>query len=267
MDINKYSPKGRMSTKHVFSVSDLEEGDIYEILHLARKLKQKQQVKEKLGVFEGKNVAKAENNIYAADTLYRWDVATETMKKVSLIPAAYGLTAESQNAERLYSRLLFAEKYESGNTFEYGNLFYYDIEKDGWVQVMLDASDDGYVLANQEDGAKLTGTALYTYGTPVGAWKYLVTQDGKETSCYVEKIGTLMSNVQANISKLTLRDLYDDGMITITPPDKNTTPEDMLDKEITVGGIPYGTIGSLTLDRMINIIYGIASGNIGTATP
>ena len=57
MDINKYSPKGRMSTKHVFSVSDLEEGDIYEILHLARKLKQKQQVKEKLGVFEGKNVA------------------------------------------------------------------------------------------------------------------------------------------------------------------------------------------------------------------
>lgn len=216
---------------------------------------------------EGKNVAKAENNIYAADTLYRWDVATETMKKVSLIPAAYGLTAESQNAERLYSRLLFAEKYESGNTFEYGNLFYYDIEKDGWVQVMLDASDDGYVLANQEDGAKLTGTALYTYGTPVGAWKYLVTQDGKETSCYVEKIGTLMSNVQANISKLTLRDLYDDGMITITPPDKNTTPEDMLDKEITVGGISYGTIGKLTLDRMINIIYGIASGNIGTATP
>ena len=57
MEINKYNPKGKMSTKHVFSVSDLEEGDIYEILHLARKLKQKQQVKEKLSVFEGKNVA------------------------------------------------------------------------------------------------------------------------------------------------------------------------------------------------------------------
>lgn len=57
MDINKYGPKGKMSTKHVFSVSDLEEGDIYEILHLARKLKMKQQVKEKLSVFDGKNVA------------------------------------------------------------------------------------------------------------------------------------------------------------------------------------------------------------------
>ncbi len=57
MDINKYNPKGKMSTKHIFSVSDLEESDIYEILHLARKLKQKQQVKEKLSVFDGKNVA------------------------------------------------------------------------------------------------------------------------------------------------------------------------------------------------------------------
>lgn len=215
---------------------------------------------------EGKNVAKAENNIYAADTLYRWDVATETMKKVSLIPAAYGLTAEGRAAGRLYSRLLFAGTYKDGYTFQFGNLFWFDMQKDGWVQVPLQVTNGEYTLAEDFDPAVITGN-LYTYGTPVGAWKYLVTQDGKETSCPVQYIGNLMSNVQANISKLTLRDLYDDGMITITPPDKNTTPEDMLDKEITVGGIPYGTIGSLTLDRMINIIYGIASGNIGTATP
>lgn len=57
MDINKYGAKGKIGIRHLFSAADLEEGQIYEILHLARKLKQKQQVKEKLGVFDGKNVA------------------------------------------------------------------------------------------------------------------------------------------------------------------------------------------------------------------
>ena len=211
---------------------------------------------------EGKNVAKAENNIYAADTLYRWDVATETMKKVSLIPAAYGLTAESQNAERLYSRLLFAEKYESGNTFEYGNLFWFDTEKEAWVQVPLQVTNGEYALAKDFDSAVIAGKNLYTYGTPVGAWKYLVTQDGKETSCPVQDIGSLMSNVQANISDLTLRDLYDDGMVDISAPD-GKTPEDVLNTDISRYSIAgCNTIGDLTLNGMINLIYDIASGNI-----
>ena len=213
---------------------------------------------------EGKNTATAENSIYAADTLYRWDIATETMKKVSLIPAAYGLTAEGQAAERLYSRLLYAGTYGNGYTFEYGNLFYFDMQKDGWVQVMLDVSGDGYVLANSEDAAKLIGQNLYTYGTPVGAWKYLVTQDGKETSCPVQDIGSLMSNVQANISKLTLRDLYDDGMVTITPPDESTTPEDMLNKDISAFKVPgCNTLGDLTLSGLINLVFNIASDPAG----
>lgn len=57
MDINKYGAKGKLGAAHLFSLAELDEGQIYEILHLARKLKQKQQVKEKLGVFDGKNVA------------------------------------------------------------------------------------------------------------------------------------------------------------------------------------------------------------------
>lgn len=218
---------------------------------------------------EGKNVAKAENNIYAADTLYRWDVTTETMKKVSLLPAAYGLTAEGQAAERLYSRLLFAGEYKDGYTFQYGNLFYYDIQKDGWVQVPLQVTNGEYTLAEDFDSAVIAGKNLYTYGTPVGAWKYLVTQDGKETSCPVQDIGSLMSNVQANISKLTLRDLYDDGMVDISAPD-GKTPEDVLNTDISRFGIAdCDTIGKLTLNGMINLIYDIASGNIniGTTTP
>lgn len=219
---------------------------------------------------EGKNPATpGTDGHYTVDTLYRWDIATETMKKVSLLPAAYGLTAEGQAAGRLYSRLLFAGEYKDGYTFQYGNLFWFDIQKDGWVQVMLEVSGDGYVLANQADAALLNGKNLYTYGTPVGAWKYLVTQDGKETSCPVQDIGSLMSNVQANISKLTLRDLYDDGMVDISAPD-GKTPEDVLNTNISRYGIAgCNTIGKLTLNGMINLIYDIASGNIniGTTTP
>ncbi len=219
---------------------------------------------------EGKNPATpGTGGLYTVDTLYRWDVATETMKKVSLIPAAYGLTAEGQAAERLYSRLAFAGTYKDGYTFQFGNLFWFDMQKDGWVQVMLEVSGDGYVLANQADAALLKGKNLYTYGTPVGAWKYLVTQDGKETSCPVQDIGSLMSNVQANISDLTLRDLYDDGMVDISAPD-GKTPEDMLNTNISAFGIEgCDTIGELTLNGMINLIYDIASGNIniGTTTP
>lgn len=219
---------------------------------------------------EGKNPATpGTDGHYTVDTLYRWDVATETMKKVSLLPAAYGLTAEGQAAERLYSRLAFAGTYKDGYTFQFGNLFWFDMQKDGWVQVMLEVSGNGYVLANQADAALLNGKNLYTYGTPVGAWKYLVTQDGKETSCPVQYIGSLMSNVQANISKLTLRDLYDDGMVDISAPD-GKTPEDVLNTDISRFGIAdCDTIGELTLNGMINLIYDIASGNIniGTTTP
>lgn len=218
---------------------------------------------------EGKNPATpGTDGHYTVDTLYRWDIATETMKKVSLLPAAYGLTAEGQAAERLYSRLLFAEEYKDGYTFQYGNLFYYDIQKDGWVQVPLQVTNGEYALAEDFDPAVITGN-LYTYGTPVGAWKYLVTQDGKETSCPVQDIGSLMSNVQANISTLTLRDLYDDGMVDISAP-AGKTPEDVLNTNISRFGIAdCDTIGELTLNGMINLIYDIASGNIniGMTTP
>lgn len=219
---------------------------------------------------EGKNPATpGTDGHYTVDTLYRWDIATETMKKVSLLPAAYGLTAEGAAAGRLYSRLLFAGEYKDGYTFQYGNLFYYDIQKDGWVQVPLQVTNGEYTLAEDFDSAVIAGKNLYTYGTPVGAWKYLVTQDGKETSCPVQDIGSLMSNVQANISKLTLRDLYDDGMVDISAPD-GKTPEDVLNTDISRFGIAdCDTIGKLTLNGMINLIYDIASGNIniGTTTP
>lgn len=181
------------------------------------------------------------------------------MKKVSLLPAAYGLTAEGAAAGRLYSRLAFAGTYKDGYTFQFGNLFWFDKQKDGWVQVMLEVSGDGYVLANQADAALLKGKNLYTYGTPVGAWKYLVTQDGKETSCPVQDIGSLMSNVQANISDLTLRDLYDDGMVDISAP-AGTTPEQMLNTDISAFGIEgCDMIGDLTLNGLINLVFNIAN--------
>lgn len=56
MDINKYGIKGKLSISSVNSVADLDESDIYEVLWLAKNLKRRQNMKENLKDFEGKNV-------------------------------------------------------------------------------------------------------------------------------------------------------------------------------------------------------------------
>ena len=210
---------------------------------------------------EGKNPAVAVNGLYTTDTLYLWDASSESMKKVSLIPAAYGTDSGTSADVKLYARLQYAGTFSDFSDLPYGNLFWYDIEKDSWTQVSLKAENGKYVLSDPADAAFLTDKALYTYGKPAGAWKYLLTQEEMETSCKVQDIATLMTNVQANISTLTLRDLYEDGMVTITPPDDNTTPEQMLNTNISRFAPAYKTLGDLTLDGMVNLIFGIASGS------
>lgn len=210
---------------------------------------------------EGKNPAVAVNGLYTTDTLYLWDASSESMKKVSLIPAAYGTDSGTSADVKLYARLQYAGTFSDFSDLPYGNLFWYDIEKDSWTQISLKAENGKYVLSDPADAAFLTEKALYTYGKPAGAWKYLLTQEEMETSCKVQNIATLMTNVQANISTLTLRDLYEDGMVTITPPDDNTTPEQMLNTDISRFAPAYKTLGDLTLDGMVNLIFGVASGS------
>ena len=48
MNINQYNPKGKLSVKHLLNINSFEETDIYEVLHLARKIKTLTKVKEKI---------------------------------------------------------------------------------------------------------------------------------------------------------------------------------------------------------------------------
>lgn len=57
MDINKYKTKNKLSAKHLFGIGDFDEADIYETLWLAKSLKRRQTMKEKLTELSGKNIA------------------------------------------------------------------------------------------------------------------------------------------------------------------------------------------------------------------
>ena len=57
MNINQYNPKGKLSVKHLLNINSFEEADIYEVLHLARKIKTLTKVKEKISSFNDETIA------------------------------------------------------------------------------------------------------------------------------------------------------------------------------------------------------------------
>lgn len=48
MDINRYTPKQRLSTDKILSLDNLTPEDVFEILHLARQIKQRDRMKERI---------------------------------------------------------------------------------------------------------------------------------------------------------------------------------------------------------------------------
>lgn len=52
MNINQYNPKGKLTVKHLLNIDDFDETNIYEVLHLARKIKSLSKVKEKYLPFQ-----------------------------------------------------------------------------------------------------------------------------------------------------------------------------------------------------------------------
>ena len=64
-----------------------------------------------------------------------------------------------------------------------------------------------------------------------GTWKYLLTdKEGKEGDYTITDMGTLVSNMTANIQKATLNDLKEDGIIDVTKKEDGTT---FLDSAVT----------------------------------
>ena len=196
---------------------------------------------------------------------------TEEMAKISLDAASYGILpafiTDGQPNVTLFSKLSLAEeKTDTDGTTKYytvGNLFRFDIAKESWVRVNTVALRDSdgnvqkdgdgnvkYVLAKGENASG----ALYSYGKVVGIWKYLLLKDGEEQSCTLQKVDTLVTNVAANIKKATIRDLYQDGLVNLTPPDGKTVDE-MLNTS-AMGK----TLGNLTLNEAVSLMYSLLTG-------
>lgn len=208
---------GEITTATKASQWKLSEKDIESLL--GKTLYQKSEQDGKISYTVAvENVQESDvNKTFTADSLWYWDSASEKIKEVPLVTA--GLATNETN--NLLTRLAYVGTYTVGATFEQGNLYYYDIAKEIWINVPLQSSADktGKITYTVSESATITeGTALYTYGTVRGVWKYLLTKDGAEINCSIQEIGSLVSNVKENINALTLRELHTDGMVTVSDP-------------------------------------------------
>lgn len=191
---------------------------------------------------------------YAAEILYVWDAATEKMRRVSLTPASYGILPGYEGKE-LFTRLRPATKNADG-TYAEGNLFAFDIAADTWVSVGTEAvrGADGSLAGYKTDAEG----ALYTYGQVTGVWKYLLTQDGAEVRCTIEKMNTLIANVTRNLNTVTIAELYADGIVEVSDPSLlvREIPYDVLgisdeEKENVFSGAV--TMGDLSLNGLLDL--------------
>lgn len=211
------------------------------------------------------------DGIYATGEAWYFDAASEKMRKVDLLPAEYGRTDAAQG-KTLFTRLSYADTYAEGKTYAQGNLFWYDTDGESWKQLPLqyDADAAAYAVDAQSlpEGFSLAeDTRLYTYGAVHGIWKYLLTENGAEITCPVQKVNGLVSNVRRNINALDLNALHTDGMIEVSDPALLNTdiPYDLLGidpetygGETKVGGLSLNQLLDLTL-RLLNALPGSGS--------
>ena len=100
--------------------------------------------------------------------------------------------------------------------------------------IRLEYKDGAWKLSD-EDAAAYAGKKLYA-------------QTNIETTCAVQEIDSLVVNVQNNINKMTLKNLYEDGMVELSDPDK-------LDQKIPslIPGYEGKTVGDLTINELLNL--------------
>lgn len=109
------------------------------------------------------------------------------------------------------------------------------------------------------------GAGLYRYGDVTGLWKYLLLdENGVEENYTLQSVGSLIGNMSKNISRATLRDLVQDGMLTINPPE-DMSVSDVLGYTVpsVIGGEFAGReLGSLTINELINLMISVLTHDI-----
>lgn len=219
-----------------------------------------------------RKTADADAGTYDTDTLWYFDSSSETMKRISLETAAYGILPEYLNNDGTPRVSLFTKhtaaqtaQYEGKEYYTSGNLFWYDTDARQWVQAethaLRKASEDGGTgeLVKDADGNVLyevtdadipENAVLYTYGKIVGTWKYLLLKDGEEQRCTVQTVDSLVSNVAGNIQTATIGDLYSDGLIALSATE-GMSVEEMLNTAF--GGVKFG---EMTIGQFISLAFG-----------
>ncbi len=101
--------------------------------------------------------------------------------------------------------------------------------------------DNGKWKLSEEDAAAYAGKTLYLERTI-------------EASCALQQVNSLVVNVQKNINKMTLNDLYRDGMVEVTDPSK-------LNEKIPAVLPSYEgrTVGSLTINELLSMTFELIS--------
>lgn len=193
---------------------------------------------------------------YSSDAVWYLDRASEQMKRLNLVPTAYGVL-DAFAGETLFAKLTPAETTAEGY-YTVGNLFAFDIENERWRQVQTQAvrAGDGSIAYKLAEDEEADG-ALYTYGQIAGAWKYLLLRGGAEQACTLQNIDELVANVASNLRTATIGALYEDGMIDIAPPEGTDAEEVLAQPVQTENG--QKTLGELTIGEMIAAVYAIIS--------
>ncbi len=116
-----------------------------------------------------------------------------------------------------------------------------------------------YTLDRSAETVPATGTKLYAYGNVSGLWRYLLRdEDGAFRGYTLQNVGSIVKNMSANVKTATLRELYEDGLITIKAP-SGTTVQAVLDFEIPASVPTYSgqKLGDLTIGEMVLLMYAL----------
>ena len=70
----------------------------------------------------------------------------------------------------------------------------------------------------------------------------------------MQNVGSLVTNVSANIRTATIKDLYEDGLININKPDDYPTMDDMFN--VTFPGNDK-TFGKMTISDFISAVFSL----------
>lgn len=203
----------------------------------------------------------SETEYYDQGNLFTYDIGKQTWTQLPLSPAY-----SSDGGVKVFLGYTLPESFSLAQ----GTALYTYGEVAGVWKYPL--TESAYEVAVSENGAYNTSTlyapaadsgnsiAVIRLEYKDGAWKLsdedaaayagktLYAQTNIETTCAVQEIDSLVVNVQNNINKMTLKNLYEDGMVELSDPDK-------LDQKIPslIPGYEGKTVGDLTINELLNL--------------